>query len=102
DVWDEAKTWIEKYDHPLWKKYADKAQGAGHGGMDWFVFNGFIEAVKRKTQPPIDVYDSVTMSAITPLSEKSVNNGNAPQEFPDFTKGKWKTRKTSFALNDDY
>lgn len=102
DVWDPAKEWLDKYDHPLWKKYADKAQGAGHGGMDWFVFNAFVESVKRKKQPPIDVYDSVTMSAITPLSETSVNYGNAPQEFPDFTKGKWKTRKTTFALNDDY
>ncbi len=39
--------------------------------MDWFVFNGFIQAVKQKKQTPIDVYDSITMSVITPLSEKS-------------------------------
>ncbi|MBE7175933.1 MAG: Gfo/Idh/MocA family oxidoreductase [Mucilaginibacter polytrichastri] len=102
DVWDKADIWLEKYDHPLWKKYAAKAEGAGHGGMDWFVFNAFVESVKRKKQTPIDVYDSVTMSAITPLSETSVQNGNAPQEFPDFTGGKWKDRKTTFALNDDY
>jgi hypothetical protein len=27
------------------------------------------------------------------LTEKSVAGGSAPVEFPDFTKGKWKTAK---------
>jgi predicted dehydrogenase len=98
--WDPAKEWLNKYDHPLWKKYESIASGAGHGGMDWFVFNGFIEAVKQKKQTPIDVYDSVTMSVILPLSEQSIKEGNTPQQFPDFTKGKWKDRKNTFALND--
>jgi hypothetical protein len=100
DEWDPAKEWFEKYDHPLWKKYSDKAAGAGHGGMDYFVFNAFVEAVKKKGPTPIDVYDSVTMSVITPLSEKSLASGNQPQEFPDFTKGKWQERKPVFALDD--
>ena len=100
DQWDPAKQWFEKYDHPLWKKYQDKALGAGHGGMDWFVFNAFVESVKQKKQTPIDVYDSVTMSVIMPLSGKSLAEGNKPQEFPDFTRGKWKTRKNTFALDD--
>jgi hypothetical protein len=100
DVWDPAKLWFDKYDHPLWKKYEKEAEGAGHGGMDWFVFNAFVEAVKQKKQTPIDVYDSVTMSVITPLSTKSLKEGNASVEFPDFTKGKWKERKSTFALDD--
>ncbi|MDB5125211.1 MAG: nagA 2 [Mucilaginibacter sp.] len=100
DVWDPVDDWFKKYDHPLWKKYADKAEGAGHGGMDWFVFNGFIQAVKQGKQTPIDVYDSVTMSVILPLSEKSIATGNSPQQFPDFTKGKWEHRKNIFALDD--
>ncbi|HEY1008885.1 MAG TPA: Gfo/Idh/MocA family oxidoreductase [Daejeonella sp.] len=98
--WDPAKEWTEKYDHPLWKKYEKTALTAGHGGMDWFVFNGFVEAIKQKKQPPIDVYDSVTMSVILPLSEKSIKRGNAPQKFPDFTRGKWSKRKNIFALDD--
>ena len=100
DEWDSVDDWFKKYDHPLWKKNEGKALGAGHGGMDWFVFNGFVEAVKQKKQTPIDVYDSVTMSVITPLSEKSIKEGNMPQEFPDFTKGKWQNRKNIFALDD--
>jgi hypothetical protein len=100
DVWDSSKEWFEKYDHPLWKKYDKNAEGAGHGGMDWFVFNAFVESVKQKKQTPIDVYDSVTMSVITPLSEKSLAEGNKPQEFPDFTRGKWQNRENVFALDD--
>ncbi len=99
-AWDKADEWLKTYDHPLWKKYEAEAVGAGHGGMDWFVFNAFITAVKDKKQTPIDVYDSVTMSAITPLSTKSLKEGNAPQQFPDFTRGKWKTKKDTFALDD--
>ncbi len=100
DVWDNAKEWLDKYDHPLWKKYEKEAGGAGHGGMDFFVFNAFIQSVKQKKQTPIDVYDSVTMSVIAPLSTQSLKEGNKTLSFPDFTRGKWQTRKTDFALDD--
>jgi predicted dehydrogenase len=100
--WDDAKEWLDKYDHPLWKKYGNDAAGAGHGGMDWFVLNGFVEAVKRKTNTPQDVYDAVAWSAITPLSETSIRLGGEAMDFPDFTGGKWMSRKNDFALNDTY
>ena len=100
--WDEEKEWLDKYDHPLWKKYGNDAAGAGHGGMDWFVLHAFVESVKRKLPTPQDVYDAVTWSAITPLSESSILAGGESIEFPDFTQGKWMYRKNTFALNDDY
>lgn len=100
--WEDAKSWLEKYDHPLWKKYGNDAAGAGHGGMDWFVLNAFIESAKSKTNPPQDVYDAVTWSVITPLSEESIKKGGASVDFPDFTKGKWQNRKNTFAVDDTY
>jgi hypothetical protein len=48
------------------------------------------------------VYDAVTWSAITPLSESSIQLGGESVEFPDFTQGKWMNRKNEFALTDDY
>jgi predicted dehydrogenase len=45
----------------------------------------------------IDIYDSVLMCAPIPLSEQSIANGSAPAQFPDFTRGKWRTRKPNFA-----
>lgn len=98
--WEDAKEWLDKYDHPLWKKYGNDASGAGHGGMDWFVLNAFIESVKRKTSTPQDVYDAVTWSAITPLSESSIQLGGESVEFPDFTQGKWMYRKNDFAVGN--
>lgn len=100
--WDDAKAWLEKYDHPLWKKYGSDAEGAGHGGMDFFVIHAFLESVKRGTPTPLDVYDAATWSAITPLSEQSIELGNETIDFPDFSGGQWMTRQPVFALNDDY
>jgi len=100
--WEEMDSYLEKYDHPLWKKYGEYAEGSGHGGMDFFVDNAFVETVKRKIDPPIDAYDAAAWSAITPLSERSIENNGEPQDFPDFTRGRWMKREPVFALGDDF
>jgi hypothetical protein len=100
--WDEAKTWLEKYDHPLWARWSKETQGAGHGGMDFFVMHSFIESIKRKMPTAMDVYDAAAWSAITPLSEQSIELGNETVEFPDFTGGQWMYRKPVFALNNEF
>lgn len=100
--WDPQQPWLDKYDHPLWKRWIKSADGAGHGGMDFFVDHAFIEAAKRKEATPLDVYDAAAWSAITPLSEQSIDLGNETVEFPDFTGGKWMDRKPVFALGDEY
>ena len=100
--WDEANPWLDKYDHPLWKKYGDYAQGSGHGGMDFFVLNAFVESAKQNIAPPLDVYDAAAWSAITPLSEASIENNGASQDFPDFTRGLWVTRKPYDWIKDTY
>ncbi|MHA8076517.1 Gfo/Idh/MocA family protein [Aquirufa sp. TARAVU-A1A] len=100
--WKDFKPYQEKYDHPLWKAHAADAENAGHGGIDYFVLRAFIESVKAKVAPPIDVYDAAAWSAISPLSEESIAKGSAPIQIPDFTRGKWKTNKPIFALNDQY
>ncbi len=100
--WEDAQKYLNEYDHPLWKKYATEAAGAGHGGMDWFVVHAFIEALKAGEPMPIDVYDAVAWSAITPLSEQSIAEGYKTLEFPDFTEGLWKQRQPIFARDDRY
>jgi hypothetical protein len=100
--WEDASPYLEKYDHPLWKRWLTEAEGAGHGGMDFFVLHAFIEAIKRQAPTPMDVYDAATWSAITPLSEQSIAMGNETVAFPDFTRGQWMYRKNTFALNDEY
>ena len=100
--WEDFQTYQDRYDHPLWKKHAARAEGAGHGGMDFFVVHAFVEALKAQAPMPIDIYDAVAWSAITPLSEQSIAEGFKTLAFPDFTRGLWKSRKPIFAFNDAY
>ena len=89
--WADMDEYLEKYDHPVWKDFISDGVQGGHGGMDYLVQRGFIEAIKNRTQTPIDVYDSVAWMAITALSEDSIACGSTPVPFPDFTNGKWIT-----------
>lgn len=100
--WEPAQPWLDKYDHPLWQTYGARAEGSGHGGMDFFVLHAFVEALKRGAAMPIDIYDAVAWSAITPLSELSIADGNRTVDFPDFTAGAWRDRKPVFALDGSY
>ena len=99
--WEADEAYLKKYDHPLWNRFEDQAVGGGHGGMDFFIVRAFVESLKRNVSPPIDVYDAVSMSVVSPLSEQSIKHGSAAVQIPDFTRGKWKTNKPIFGLNDD-
>jgi hypothetical protein len=98
---DKGETWLPfppyqtRYEHSLWK---DATIDPGHGGTDGIELREFVRAVRAKTQTPIDVYDSVTMSVIFPLSEQSIAAGAMPVKCPDFTSGKWETAKPKFAV----
>ena len=99
--WESEDQYLEKYDHPLWKKFEDQATGSGHGGMDFFILRAFIETLKGG-DPVIDVYDAVSMSVICPLSEKSIRLGSTAVKIPDFTRGKWGKNKPIFGSTSEY
>jgi predicted dehydrogenase len=101
-AWEPFQKYQDQYDHPLWKARAADAENAGHGGIDYFVFRAFVESIKNKVAPPIDVYDAAAWSAISPLSEESIRKGSAAVPIPDFTRGKWKTNRPNFGLTDAY
>lgn len=73
----------------IWRNATPEAISAGHGGMDWFAYKRFTDALINNEAMPIDVYDSATWQAISVLSEASIRQGGAPQLMPDFTNGKW-------------
>jgi len=98
--WEPFAPYQEKYEHAWWRAMKDSSGDFGHGGTDYLELQQFLKAVREKTQTPVDVYDSVAMSAIIPLSEASVARNSAPVKCPDFTRGKWKTKKVSFALEN--
>lgn len=99
---DPSDPYQAEFEHPLWKRFGERAKDASHNGMDFFIDHAFVEAVKRGVQPPIDTWDTATWSAIIALSEQSHDRGSAPVEFPDFTDGKWATNKRIFGLDDQY
>lgn len=84
-----AEQYREQYEHPIWKKYMEEGVRGGHDGMDWLVFSAFFDAVKERTNTPIDVYDMATWMAVTALSEESIALGGQPVFMPDFTRGAW-------------
>lgn len=87
----------KNYDEYLpddWRTITPEQIKAGHGGMDYIMLKNFFRCLKEKKPMPIDVYDAVTWMSVTALSEQSIANGSAPVECPDFTRGKYKTRKT--------
>ncbi len=94
DKWDDLETaeYVKSHEPKLWKEQGEQAKNAGHGGGDYMELYRLIEAVRTGIQPDIDVYDAATWSVVTDLSGQSVRQGSKPIDFPDFTKGKWKTR----------
>jgi predicted dehydrogenase len=87
--WEPFSKYAPEFDDPLWTRHGEKAAGSGHGGADYFTVNAFLDAVRSGGPSPIDACDAATWSAIIPLSGKSLAEGGAPQEMPDFTGGKW-------------
>lgn len=92
--WEPFAPYQTQYEHKWWKQ---GFQG-GHGGTDFLELKLFVDAVQQKTQTPLDVYDSVLMSCLVPLSGQSIESGSIPVKVPDFTGGRWKTRKPTFAV----
>ena len=89
--WQEAKEFLAKYDHPLWTDIAKRAEGAGHGGMDYMEDYRLIKCLNEGLPTDMNVYDAAALSAVVHLSERSNARKSAPMDFPDFTRGKWKT-----------
>ena len=91
DMWEPLENYFAQYEHPLWKTLAAKGEGRGHGGMDFIEDYRLIQALRSGTPTDMDVYDAAAWSAPVELSERSVARRGRPQEFPDFTRGKWRT-----------
>ena len=91
---DDLKPWYEKYEHPLYKRMGEESKrNGGHGGMDFLMLWRIIYCLRNGIPLDQDVYDAAAWSVVTPLSEVSVANRGRSMDFPDFTRGEWKTRK---------
>ena len=91
DQWQEMPALLEAFEHPLWKEIAAQAAGAGHGGMDFIEDYRLIKCLREGTATDFNVYDAAGLSAVVGLSVQSVSNRARAVDFPDFTRGRWKT-----------
>ncbi len=95
--WESAGKYLKKYEHPILKNYNPEPRQSirGHGGAESttpIVWHRLIQAIRNDQLPDWDVYDSVTSSAISAFTERSVADPMTPVDLPDFTRGKWKKR----------
>ncbi len=81
---------MQVYKHPLLEYYEQEARRVGgHGGMDYIMDARLIYCLRNGLPLDMDVYDLAEWSCIGELSQISLENGCAPVEFPDFTRGSW-------------
>ena len=87
---DVRKALMEKYKHPIAREIEEKAKEVGgHGGMDFIMFYRMIYCMQKGLPLDMDVYDLAEWCCLIPLTEISLDNGSAPVEIPDFTRGGW-------------
>lgn len=61
----------------------------GHGGMDFIMDYRLVYCLHNGLPLDMDVYDLAEWCCVSELSRISLENGSAPVEVPDFTRGEW-------------
>ena len=97
--WEPGSKYLAEHEHPLWKRALERAaRESGTAGekpapitAEFLEDSRLIRALQAGVPPDFDVYDAATWSVVTALSETSVADRSRPVDFPDFTRGKWKT-----------
>lgn len=91
---DKAMKYRKEYMHPFWKVAGEISKKVGgHGGMDFIMDLRWAYCLQNGLPLDMDVYDLATYSSVVELSERSILGGSKVVEFPDYTRGGWKTAK---------
>lgn len=80
--WEPLEKYAAEYEHPLWREHGESAVKVTPLGDSYMVLRDFSEAILGKRKPLIDVFDAITWSAVSPLSQQSLEQRSAPVEFP--------------------
>jgi len=91
---EKLEAFMEKHDHPLYKRMGSLAERmGGHGGMDFLMRYRIIDCLRNGEPLDQNLYEGCFWSAVSPLSETSVLEDGSSQKFPDFTRGQWRKTK---------
>ena len=87
----EMEKMLAEYEHPISKEVGEKAREVGgHGGMDFIMDYRLVYCLRNGLPLDQDVYDAAEWSAISEISEKSIEYSSMPIKIPDFTRGAYK------------
>ena len=79
---------VQKYQHPILKKYGEMAKEVGgHGGMDFVMDSRLVYCLQNGLPLDMDVYDLAEWCCLAELGTLSMDNNCAAVAFPDFTRG---------------
>ena len=91
--WDKPKMWLHDHQMADWAAMPwtldvtdapEEARRSGHGGMDYYPVATWLEAIRNKTFPPLDVYKSVETAAPSAAAIASISGGSRAVKVPDF------------------
>jgi hypothetical protein len=60
--------------------------------MDYIEDYRLIQSIRQGAPMDMDVYDGAAWTAVIMLSEQSIAQRSRSLDFPDFTRGAWRTR----------
>lgn len=87
---DVKKALMAKYKNPIHKELEETAKKVGgHGGMDYIMDYRLVYCLRNGLPLDMDVYDLAEWCCMAELTRLSIENGSAPVEVPDFTRGGW-------------
>ena len=86
---EEYEALVEKYYHPILKKYGEIGREMGHGGMDFMMDARLVYCLQNGLPLDMDVYDLAEWCCLAELGALSMDNNSAAVTFPDFTRGHW-------------
>ena len=88
---DKCEKIIEKYRHEFVSEYKERGtELCGRRWIDYAMDCRLIYCLRNGLPLDINVYDAALWSSLVELTDTSANNGGAPVEIPDFTRGKWR------------
>lgn len=77
---------------PLWQDEDEELiKASGHGGGDFCTVRMFVRCIQENKQPelPFDVYSATAMASVAILAHRSMLDGGAPYDIPDFRDEEW-------------
>lgn len=86
---------MSKYPNPILNEDLERVakEVGGHGGMDFIMDYRLVYCLRNGLPLDMDVYDLAESCCLCELTGISIENGNAPVEVPDFTRGGWDKTK---------